>query len=73
MKIVCTIFVAAVFMLIAAQLYIKYSIKNMVKWEDELISEQKASRNDSPLLEPSKKYTRIYYDDHDVSGLIDED
>ena len=62
MKILITILDAAVLLMIAARLYFKYSMRCMVKWEDDLIAEQKAARN-----------IPIYYDDHDVSGLIDED
>ena len=73
MKILSTILDAAALIMIALMLYSKFSIRNMVKWENELIAEQKAARNDSGQLKSSEEDIPIYYDDHDVSGLIDED
>lgn len=62
MKILIAIIDTAVLLMIVVWLYLKYSLRTMVKWEDELVAEQKAANN-----------IPIYYDDHDVSGLIDED
>ena len=62
MKILIAIIDTAVLLMIVVWLYLKYSLRAMVKWEDELVAEQKAAKN-----------IPIYYDDHDVSGLIDED
>ena len=73
MKILIAIIDVAALILVSMALYFKFSIRNMAQWESELIAEQKAARNDPGFSEISKEKAPIYYDDHDVSGLLEED